>query len=209
MIYKRERTHLLNTIWQACDLGLTRISAGNFSTRIDDDLVAITPAGINYKTIQRSDISIVDLDGNLLDGPTPSSEIPMHTAIYRNISRAISICHTHSIYGMVFAMLGEDIPLMSIELMVCGAPIPVAPWAAPGTTRAGEVAVDLLQSRPDLNVLLLRQHGMLAIGNSLDQALERAYNAEIGLEVYYKAKSMGKPQPFTKKQIAEIKEVYG
>ncbi|MEE8356176.1 MAG: class II aldolase/adducin family protein, partial [Anaerolineales bacterium] len=163
----------------------------------------------NYKTIQRSDISIVDLDGNLLEGPTPSSEIPMHTAIYRNISRAISICHTHSIYGMVFAMLGEDIPLMSIELMVSGAPIPVAPWAAPGTTRAGEVTVDLFQTRPDLNVMLLRQHGLLAIGNSLDQALERAYNAEIGLKVYYKAKSMGKPQPFTKKQIAEIKEVYG
>ena len=93
--------------------------------------------------------------------------------------------------------------------MVCGAPIPVAAWAAPGTTLAGEVTVSLLQSRPDLSVLLLRQHGLLAIGKSLDQALERAYNAEIGLEVYYKAKAMGKPKPFTIKQIAEINDVYG
>ena len=209
MIYKRERRQLINTIRQACDLGLTRISAGNFSSRINDDLVAITPAGINYKTIKRTDISIIDLNDNLLEGPRPSSETPMHTAIYRNIPGANSICHTHSIYGMVFAMLGEDIPLMCIELLVCGAPIPVAPWAAPGTTRAGEVTVSLLQSRPDLNVLLLRQHGLLAIGDSLDQALERAYNAEIGLEVYYKAIAIGKPKPFTIKQIAEIKEVYG
>ena len=209
MGYGIYRQDLLDIVQLAVQINLIRLSAGNISTRINDDLVAITPSGIQYQIMTKEDISIVDLEGNLIEGPKPSSETPMHTAIYRNIPRAKSICHTHSIYAMVFAMLGEDIPLMSIELMVCGAPIPVTHWTAPGTTRAGEITVDIFQSRPELSVLLLRQHGLLAIGNSLDQALARAYNAEVGLEVYYKARSIGEPQPFTPEQIAEIHEVYG
>lgn len=209
MSYQDERDQLLKTVQQAYKVDLIRMSAGNISTRTTNDMVAITPSGIKYRFMKGEDISIVDLEGNLVEGPKPSSETPMHTAIYRNIPRAISVCHTHSIYGMVFAMLKEDIPVMNIELMVCGAPIPVAPWAAPGTAQAGEVTVDLFNSRPELSVILLRQHGLVAIANSLDQAYEKAYNAEIGLEVYYKARLLGNPGPFTQKQIAEIREVYG
>lgn len=209
MPYQDEREQLLKTVQQAYKVDLIRMSAGNISTRTANGLVAITPSGIKYRYMKAEDISIVDLEGNLVEGPKPSSETPMHTAIYRNVPRVESICHTHSIYGMVFAMLQEDIPLMNIELMVCGAPIPVAPWAAPGTAKAGEVTVDLFLSRSELSVILLRQHGLVAIGNSLDQAYDKAYNAETGLEIYYKSRLLGTPQPFTRDQINEIKEVYG
>ena len=209
MPYQDERKQLLKTVQQAYKVDLIRMSAGNISTRTANGFVAITPSGIKYRYMKAEDISIVDLEGNLVEGPKPSSETPMHTAIYRNVPRVESICHTHSIYGMVFAMLQEDIPLMNIELMVCGAPIPVAPWAAPGTAKAGEVTVDLFLSRSELSVILLRQHGLVAIGNSLNQAYDKAYNAETGLEIYYKSLLLGTPQPFTRDQINEIKEVYG
>jgi L-fuculose-phosphate aldolase len=207
--YSSERSQLLEIIRNACEVDLLRISAGNVSTRTPDGLVLITPSGISYQNITEEDLSIVDLDGNLISGPLPSSENPMHTTIYREIPRAISICHTHSKFGMVFAMLGEDVPLMSIELMVCGAPIPTAPWATPGTIQGGEVTVDLFRSREDLNVILLRQHGLVAIGESLEQAFERAYNAEVGLEVYYKARLLGDPRPFSAEQLRGIREAYG
>lgn len=200
---------LLDTVLLAHTTDLIRLSAGNISVKATKDLIAITPSGIWYKDLKVDDISVVDLDGNLIEGPTPSSETPMHTAIYRNIPRANSICHTHSIYGMVFAHLQKDIPLTNIELMVCGAPIPVAPWAAPGTDRAGEVTVDIYTSRSELSVVLLRQHGLIAIGNSLEQAFGRAYNAEIGLEVHYKVSLLGEAKSFTPEQIKEIQDVYG
>ena len=153
MPYHDEREQLLKTVLQAYKVDLIRMSAGNISTRIANGMVAITPSGIKYRYMKAENISIVDLEGNLVEGPKPSSETPMHTAIYRNVPRAESICHTHSIYGMVFAMLQEDIPLMNVELMVCGAPIPVAPWASPGTAKAGEVTVDIYLSRPELSHL--------------------------------------------------------
>lgn len=209
MVYQEYKERIYKYIQLGCEDGLIRLSAGNFSLRINDDLVAITPSGILYRSMKVEDISIVDLNGNQVDGPVPSSETPMHTAIYRNIPRVKSICHTHSIYAMVFAQLGEDIPLLSIEILVCGGGIPVAPWAAPGTSQAGEVAVNIFQSREKLQVLLLRQHGLVAIGGSLDQAYNRAANAEIGMEVYFKASTLGKPQPFSSDQLEEIHQVYG
>lgn len=204
-----ERETLLKYVRKGCQDGLIRLSAGNFSTRISDNRAAITPSGILYQSMEIDDISIVDLEGETVAGPPPSSETPMHLAIYREIARASSICHTHSIYAMVCAMLGDEIPLMSIELMVCGAPIPVAPWATPGTNRAGEVAVKTFQSRENLQVMLLRQHGLLTIGNSMDQAYTMAINAETGLEVYYKTSLLGEIKPFTSEQIKEIQQVYG
>jgi len=207
--YYQEREQLLKYIQRGCEDGLIRLSAGNFSTRISDDLAAITPGGILYQSMAVDDISIVDLDGNSVSGPPPSSETPMHMAIYREVSRVSSICHTHSIYAMVCAMLGDEIPLMSIELMVCGAPIPVVSWATPGTRLAGEVAVKMLRSREDLQVMLLRQHGLLAVGRGLEQAYTMAVNAETGLEVYYKTSLLGEVKSYTPEQIKEIQEVYG
>lgn len=208
MKYKTTREHLLKTIIKATEVDLIRMSAGNFSLPTDDGLIAITPSGIDYRGMSIEDISIVDLDGNLLEGPKPSSETPMHTAIYRNMPTVGGICHTHSTYAITFALLGDSIPMANIELMVCGAPIPVAPWASPGTEKAGEITVEIFKNRPELKVVLLRKHGLVAIGENLDQAFTKAFNAEVGFQSYYQARQLGQPEPITNEEYAEIKAVY-
>ncbi|MBM3145823.1 MAG: class II aldolase/adducin family protein, partial [Chloroflexi bacterium] len=84
MSYQAIREQLLDTVIRATEVNLIHMSAGNKSTRTGDGLVAITPRGIKYREMTAKDISIIDLDGNLIEGPTPSSETPMHTAIYRH-----------------------------------------------------------------------------------------------------------------------------
>lgn len=209
MNYQSIREQLFETVIKAHEADLIRMSAGNISTRTGESLFAITPSGVEYHKMEMEDISIVDLEGNLVDGLTPSSETPMHTAIYRNLSDVEGICHTHSPYAITFAMLGEEIPVVNLELLVCGAPIPVAPWACPGTVKAGEVTVEIFKSRPDLKVVLLRNHGLVSIGKNLDHAFAMAYNAEVGLQTYHQALLVGKPQPLTETQLAEIKAIYG
>ena len=110
---------------------------------------------------------------------------------------------------MVFSRLGQEIPLTSIELLVCEGPIPVAPWATPGTEPAGKAAVECFQSRNNLQVMLLRQHRLVAIGQTLEEAYCKAVNAEIGMEVYYKARLLGDVQTFSPTQLQEIREIYG
>ncbi len=209
MKYQSARAQLLETVVKANQVGLIRMVAGNISSRIDDGLVAITPSGVDYGNMTIQDISIVDLDGNLVEGLKPSSETPMHTAIYSNLPDVGGICHTHSSYAITFAMLGETIPRANIELMLCGAPIPVAPWASPGTFNAGQVTVEIFKNRPQLKVILLRKHGLVAIGSDLDDAFGMAFNAEVGLQSYHQALALGKPEPITDEQLEEIRIAYG
>lgn len=208
MNYQSVREELLDTVHKGTEADLIRMSAGNFSRRTEDGLVAITPSGIKYRSMKIEDISIVNLDGKLIEGPKPSSETPMHTAIYRSLPKVGSICHTHSPYAITFAMLGEDIPMVNLELLVIGAPIPVAPWACPGTPKAGEITVEIFTRRPELKAILLRKHGLVAIGANLESAFDAAYNAEVGMETYYQARLLGQPQPITAEELAEVKASY-
>jgi len=202
------REQLFETVVKVNEVDLIRLSAGNISIRAGENLAAITPSGVKYCQMKVEDISIVDLDGHLIDGLTPSSETPMHTAIYRNLPDVGGICHTHSSYAITFAMLGEEIPPANLELFACGAPIPVALWACPGTQKVGEVTVEIFRSRPDLKVVLLNKHGLVAIGRDLHHAYEMAFNAEVGLRSYHQALLVGKPQPLTDSQLEEIKAAY-
>jgi ribulose-5-phosphate 4-epimerase/fuculose-1-phosphate aldolase len=98
--------------------------------------------------------------------------------------------------------------MVNIELMVLGAPVPVAPWACPGTPRAGEVTVEIFRARPGLKAILLRNHGLVAIGKSLENAFEMAYDAEVGFQTYYQARLISQPLVLNDTQIMEIKTRY-
>jgi ribulose-5-phosphate 4-epimerase/fuculose-1-phosphate aldolase len=208
MNYQSAREQVFETVKEAERVGLIRLSAGNISSRVNPELVAITPTGVKYRHMKPADVSIVDLDGKKVDGLPPSSETPMHTAIYRNLPDVQAICHTHSPYAICFAMLGEDVPLANLELMVLGAPIPVAPWTCPGTPKAGEVTVEIFRNRPALRAILLRNHGLVAIGKNLEHAFEMAYDAEVGFQAYHQALQVGQPNALNDAQVAEIKARY-
>ncbi len=210
MNYSNARDQIFASIQKAVADELIRASAGNFSMRTEDGNIAITPAGIGYDVLQPEEIAIVDLDGNHIDGPCrASSEIPMHTAIMRHLPHVGAICHTHSIFAMTFAILGQEIPMVNLELLVCGAPIPVAPWACPGSTAAGEVTVETFKQRPQLKAMLLRNHGLVSIGKNVNDAYKYAYDAEVGAQVYHQALQVGTPVVLTKAQIQEVYDVYG
>ncbi len=209
MKYQEAREQVYATVIKSVKNGLIRLSAGNISARTPDGLVAITPSGIAYDVLKPEEIAIVDVQGNWVDAPKePSSETPMHTAIYRGLPHVDAILHTHSPFAITFATLGKVVPMVSLELFTCGAPIPVAPWACPGTAEAGVVTVDIFCSRPELKICLLRNHGLVAIGKNLDNAFELAYDAEIGMQVYHQALQVGQPELITPSRIEQIRQVY-
>jgi L-ribulose-5-phosphate 4-epimerase len=209
MKYREIRALVFSMVAKAQAAGLIRLSAGNISTRTEDGLVAITPSGIRYDVLRAEDIAIVDLDGRPVDAPRkPSSELPMHLAILRELPEVGAIFHTHSPFAISFAILGREVPLVNLELLTCGGPLPVAPWACPGTPEAGKVTIDIFRRRPELKICLLRNHGLVAIGRDVENAYEIAYDAEVGMQTYYQALQVGKPEPLTPDQIDQIHRVY-
>ena len=101
---------------------------GNLSIKIDKELFAIKPSGVDLSSIKSNEISIVDLDGKHLAGLQPSVDTPTHVYLYKNFKSLKSIVHTHSLYASSWAQ-----SLMSIP--------------AYGTTHADSANGDLLCTR--------------------------------------------------------------
>lgn len=94
--------------------GLIKYTWGNVSA-IDREtnLFVIKPSGVDYKTMQASDMVVCDLDGNIVEGTlNPSSDMPTHAVLYRHFPEIGGIVHTHSTWATTWAQAGLDLPAM-------------------------------------------------------------------------------------------------
>lgn len=210
MDYSPFKQKVFDTTLQLVRIDLIRLSAGNISVRLPDGNVAITPSGVLYDRMKPEDIVIIDLNGNKLEGEyKPSSEKALHNEIYKACPDVQAVVHTHAVHAITFSTLDMELPAICIELLMVGAPIPTAPYRCPGTPEVGINAASYFVNNPRLKTLLLRNHGMVAIGKDLNEAYQNAYNLETGAEVYHLALQLGKtPPPLSETQAAELRESY-
>jgi ribulose-5-phosphate 4-epimerase/fuculose-1-phosphate aldolase len=209
MLYESVRQEVLKTTVELYRKGLLHLTSGNVSARASAEHVAITPSGVACEGMRPEDIVIVDLAGRVVDGHyKPSSETPMHTLILRECPDTGAIVHTHSLYAVVFAVLGRSIPQLSMEGLALGGPVLVADWVCPGTEELGRAALSILLGPPRRHAVLLRNHGGLVVAPDLERALGLAWQLEFSAHVYHLALQAGRPEPFTAAQIAEIETHY-
>ncbi len=206
MNYAQYRQQVYETTLKLVEIDLIRLSSGNVSVKCPDGNIAITPSGIVYDVLKPEDIVIIDTDANLIEGEyKPSSEKQLHTEIYKVRPDVQAVVHTHSRYGIAFASVDMEIPVTNIEILAVGGPIPVADYATPGTPEVGIDAAKFFAERPRLKALLLKNHGMVTIGKTLDEAYQNAYKTETGAEIYHLTLQTGKEvKPLTEEQIADI-----
>lgn len=94
-------------------------TSGNISAYFrEKQWIVITPSSYDYSLMAEEDIVVIDLDGNLVEGRhKPSSEWKMHAEIYRHLSHANAVVHTHSPYASSFAVNHQEIPVVLIEMI--------------------------------------------------------------------------------------------
>lgn len=189
---------------------LIRLSSGNLSVRTFDGNAAITPSGISYDVLTPQDVLIINFDGELVLGDLkPSSEYQLHLEIYKANPHVNAVVHTHSKYAIAFSCTVQEIPNMCIEIFSVGGPIPVVPYSTPGTLEVGLDAAKYFANRKGLKAAILENHGLVAIGDSLDAAYQNAYKAETGAEIYHLALQTGQEvKCFNDQQIRDIVERY-
>ncbi|PSQ50812.1 class II aldolase [Halobacteriales archaeon SW_6_65_15] len=185
---------------------LTPGRTGNLSVRRDDRF-AVTPTGVAYDRIEAPDVPVVSLEGEQVGGETaPSSETPMHTAIYREFEPG-AIVHTHSPWASTLAILHEPIPPVHYMLALAGTTVPVADYATYGTEALAENAVAAMEEA-DAKACLLGNHGLLATGEDVDAALETAVNVEYTARIYCQARALGDPVELSPEEMAEVAEKF-
>jgi L-fuculose-phosphate aldolase len=185
---------------------LTPGRTGNLSVRRDDRF-AVTPTGVAYDRIEADDVPVVDFEGERVAGElAPSSETPMHTAIYREFEPG-AIVHTHSPWSSTLAILHEPIPPVHYMLALAGTTVPVADYATYGTAELAANAVAAMEGA-DAEACLLANHGLLATGEDLDAALETAVNVEYTARIYCQAKAFGEPVELSPEEMAAVAEKF-
>lgn len=205
MKYYEERKRVLDIAVKTLEKGLIHGTSGNVSMRIEgEDKVIITPSGLPYDTLTPEQLPIVDLYGNLLDGELkPSSETPLHTAVYRARPHVNGVVHTHSMFATVFSVLNKEIPIMMPPASPYG-PIPVARFEMPGSEALGQSVVDALGE--DHLVVTMQNHGLISCCPTIERALHGAEFAEDCAQLAYWTLLAGGMNPLPKYASDELRE---
>jgi L-fuculose-phosphate aldolase len=196
------RAQLVSYSARLLDDGLAVGSAGNISVRLGD-LVAITPSGVSYAEMRPEDICLVTADGaEQLDqtSETPSSETPMHLAIYA-ATKAGAVVHTHSPEVIALSAGRQELPAIHYAITGLGGPVRVAPYVRFGSEGLAAAAVRALDGR---SAVILRNHGAVTYGRDLAQAYDRALLLEWLARTYRLALCYGEPAILSAAELDEV-----
>jgi len=160
--------------------GLAIGTSGNVGARLDDGRIAITPSTMDYAEMTPDDVVVVGADGSPSEGRhSPSSELPLHLAVFAARPDVRAIVHTHSPFATAFSASRREIPAVHYVLALLVAPgrdsLRVAPYATFGTD---ELARNVAATLGADNAALIANHGAIAVGGSLASALGRAERVE-------------------------------
>lgn len=154
-------------------------------------LVCITPSAVPYEARKPEDICVVDLDGALVEGRwKPTSELALHLVFYRRRADVRAVVHTHAPYTTVFGIIGEEsMPVVLNEAaMGLGGPLPVSPYARPGTQELAEATFEAVGEAVGA---IMAHHGLITIGEDIAQAYGSTLAAEATARLIILARSMG------------------
>ncbi|MEE0901797.1 MAG: class II aldolase/adducin family protein [Methanobrevibacter sp.] len=144
--------------------------SGNISKRIktaNGDIIAITPTLKSLANLKPEEIVIVDFEGNLLTSGKPSSEVNMHLEIYKKRNDVNGIVHTHSPYATGFAFSNKKIKRLEGFGEIKNPYLPDIEYEKPGTA---ELARSASEGIGDSDVLVLKNHGVICVGENLKEA---------------------------------------
>ncbi|MBC7227971.1 MAG: class II aldolase/adducin family protein, partial [Thermoflexales bacterium] len=194
------RAEMVRAINELYQLGLITATGGNVSVRLEGrEECWITPSQL-YKGDLRPELMVrIDLAGNVLEEnvPAPSSEWPMHTAIYRARPGVGAVVHAHAPYATILALSGLPFLPITTEAAFLGE-VPVVPFIMPGTRELAEAVVKAMGKSP---VCLLQNHGVVVAATSLRRACNILEVVERTAQLIWGCYAVGKKPPTLPKDV--------
>lgn len=172
MRFQAERQRVVDVSRALADRGYFAATGGNLALRIDDKHIAVTPSATDYQAMEAADVCVLRLvDLARVDGERkPSVESGMHAQVLRVRRDCMASVHTHQPAASACTLLGRSLVVDEPgQLRLLGPEVPLVGYAPSGTSwLSGKLARAL---RPDVNAYLLRTHGAICCGGSLDATL--------------------------------------
>ncbi len=206
MLYESERRQIIETGMALDRYRLISLSGGNASMRIGQH-VLVTPSGMAYETLVPQDVVVMDLTGRIVEGERrPSVDTVALLHIFNKMPAVNAIIHTHQPYATAVGLVMDELPAFCTTLVnaTLGA-VKVAPYSSAASLDMGIMTVENIG---DKRAVILRNHGVVAVGPTMKDALYAAVYLEDAARSYIAARSLGTPRLLTEEQVAEAVEVF-
>lgn len=196
------RTAMIETCLRMERAGLNQGTSGNLSVRHGDGFL-VTPSSRPYDRMTPEDIVAMGWDGTY-EGRRPSSEWRFHRDILRARADVEVVLHCHSVCATTLACHHRAIPAFHYMVAVAGGTtVRCAPYATFGSQALSDAALEALEGRL---ACLLGQHGMIALGGSLEKALWLAVEVEMLARLYLQTLVMGEPPVLPDEEMERVIE---
>ena len=184
------KNELIETGRLLYEKGMLAGSDGNLSAKIDENQLLITKSGVAKGRLKSDDFVEIDFDGKQVSGDgKPSTEAAMHLTVYKNRSDICCCLHSHPPYATSFAVAGMELSRNILpEVAVFVGDIPLLEYAPPGTGAISESIAPFLDKN---DAFLLKNHGLLTIGKSIEEAFFKHETVEHFARILWMAKQLG------------------
>lgn len=208
MLMLQQRQEIVDYGLKMVRSGLTTGSGGNLSLLSPvENLIAISPSGIDYHDVTAADVVVVDRVGQVVAGERkPSSELGFHLALYAAREEITAIVHTHSVYATTIACMHWEIPAVHYLVAFSGDKVPLAPYATFGSD---QLADNIIASIGAYNAVLLANHGLVAVGKDMKNCFNVAEEIELVARIYYQTKSIGQPVLVDAEEMQRVADKFG
>lgn len=207
-MYQKEKEEVIKAGMKLDRYGLIALSGGNVSLKVDKDRVLVTPSGMIYEDLQADDIILMDLSGNIIEGTRKASvDSKALLYIYNNMPEVKAVIHTHQPYATALGLVQDEFKcnLTTLANATKGS-VNVCPFSSAASEKMGIEAVENLKGKL---AVILKHHGVIAVGNSLKQALYSCIYLEEAAKTYCIARSMSSNVAMmTDKQIDQAVKVF-
>lgn len=208
MLMLQQRQEIVDYGLKMVRSGLTTGSGGNLSILSPvENLIAISPSGIDYHDVTAADVVVVDRVGQVVAGERkPSSELGFHLALYVAREEITAIVHTHSVYATTIACMHWEIPAVHYLVAFSGDKVPLAPYATFGSD---QLADNIIASIGAYNAVLLANHGLVTVGKDMKNCFNVAEEIELVARIYYQTKTIGQPVLVDAEEMQRVADKFG
>jgi len=203
--------YLRRQVIKACQrldrLGFVAATDGNISVKFDAERILITPSMLPKGEIKESQLLVCNMEGKVLAGKgKASSEIKMHLYAYRLRSDIKAVVHAHPPVATGFATAGISLtePVLPEVILTVG-PIPLARYATPSTDEVSKSISPYIKKH---NAMLLSNHGVLALGKDITEALNRMERVEHLAKIMLTAGLLGGARKLNKKELQALLDTF-
>lgn len=186
--------------------GLIAASDGNLSCRVAPNQVLITASGTYLGDLTADDFVRMTLEGRpVAGGRKPSSESPLHLAVYRARPDVQAVCHAHPPTATAFSFAGASMATCIIpEVVLTLGTIPTAPYATPGSDEGPRAIAGLIG---DHDAILLERHGVVTAGKDVKDAFYKMEKVEHAAHILLTARQLGKVIPLSRDELSRLAEL--